>query len=172
MIHSSNKSQNTKQTITLYTSSPEQTEELGHIIGKCLHAGSKLALIGDLATGKTCLVQGIVKELCGNCWIHSPTFTIMNQYGTSPVILHLDCYRIQDEREIIDIGSEEWLNDDSICLIEWADRITNIIPPDTIYMYLYHINNDKRKIQITDPESQIIDKLINLLPPIFLNNEL
>lgn len=172
MIHSSNKSQHTKQSITLYTTSPEQTEQLGNIIGKCLHAGSKLALIGDLAAGKTCLVQGIVKELCGNCWVHSPTFTIMNQYGTSPVIFHLDCYRIQNEREIIDIGSEEWLNDESICLIEWADRITNIIPSDAIYIHFYHINGDKRKIQIIDQKSQIIDKLMNLLPLTFLNNEL
>lgn len=145
--------------LTVFTSSQEQTEELGHILGSCLKPNSKIALIGDLATGKTCFVKGVVKELCGNCWVHSPTFTIINQYGTPPKVIHLDCYRIKDEREVIDMGSEEWLSDDLICLIEWADRIINIIPEDAIFMYFYHIGNDKRKIEIHHSNQDFIKTL-------------
>ncbi len=153
--------------LTLFTSSPEQTEELGHLFGKCLKPNSKVALIGDLATGKTCFVKGVVKELCGNCWVHSPTFTIINQYGIPPKVLHLDCYRIQDEREVIDIGSEEWLSDNSICLIEWADRIKNLIPSDAIIIYFYHTENDKRKIEICNADLTFLNDLSLKLPRYF-----
>lgn len=155
--------------LIIQTSSPEQTEEFGHIFGQCLKPNAKVALIGDLATGKTCFVKGIVKELCGDCWVHSPTFTIINQYGNPPIVLHLDCYRIQDEREIIDIGSEEWLSDNLICLIEWADRIINIIPSDAIFMYFYHIENDKRKIEIHNLNPDFTNELIQKLPHHFIN---
>ncbi|HOK09273.1 MAG TPA: tRNA (adenosine(37)-N6)-threonylcarbamoyltransferase complex ATPase subunit type 1 TsaE [Candidatus Hydrogenedens sp.] len=154
--------------ITIITSSPEQTEELGHHFAKCLNSNSKVALIGDLATGKTCFVKGVVKALCGDCWVHSPTFTIMNQYGNPPKVLHLDCYRIKDAKEIIDIGSEEWLSDNLVCLIEWADRIINIIPPETIFMYFYHIENDKRKIDIYHSHHDFINNLLQHLPSYFL----
>ncbi|MGC8738188.1 MAG: tRNA (adenosine(37)-N6)-threonylcarbamoyltransferase complex ATPase subunit type 1 TsaE [Candidatus Hydrogenedens sp.] len=154
--------------LILQTSSPAQTEELGRIFGKCLQPDAKVALIGDLATGKTCFVKGIVKEICGDCWVHSPTFTIINQYGNPPQVLHLDCYRIQDEREIIDIGSEEWLSDNVICLIEWADRIISIIPSNTTFLYFYHIENDKRRIEIFNLNSNVFNTLTEKLPGHFL----
>ncbi len=165
MIASTNKMN--KHHLTLFTSSPNETEELGYIFGNCLKPNAKVALIGDLATGKTCFVKGIVKELCGNCWVHSPTFTIINQYGTPPKIIHLDCYRIQDEREVIDMGSEEWLSDNLVCLIEWADRIIRIIPEDAIFMYFYHIENDKRKIDIYHSDPLFIKLLEPKLPKHF-----
>lgn len=159
--------QNNKPHLTLFTSSPEQTEELGCIFAGLLKANTTVALIGDLATGKTCFVKGIVEELCGNCWVHSPTFTLINQYGTPPKIIHLDCYRIQDEREVIDMGSEEWLSDNLVCLIEWADRIIHIIPEDAIFMYFYHIENNKRKINIYHSDPFFIKLLEQRLPKHF-----
>ncbi len=91
----------------------------------------------------------------------------MNQYGTPPRVLHLDCYRIQDKREVIDMGSEEWLSDNLICLIEWADRIIDIIPEDAIVMYFYHMENDRRKIEIHHSNLDFIKTLEQKLSPNF-----
>lgn len=158
---------NLKPELSLYTSSPEQTEELGRIFGRHLSPGTKVGLIGDLATGKTCFVKGVVKELCGDCWVHSPTFTLINQYGKPPRVLHIDCYRIQDEREIIDMGSEEWLSDNLICLIEWADRVIHIIPDDAIYIYFYHVQLNKRKMEIYNTSPHFLCTLKQNIPPSF-----
>ncbi len=157
--------------ITLFSSSPEQTEELGQIVGRVLPTNAKVALIGDLATGKTCFVKGVVKEICGNLWVHSPTFTLINQYGNPPKVLHLDCYRIYDEREVIDMGAEEWLSDNSICLIEWADKIINIIPLDIMYIYFFHSGNNKRKIEIHYSNTEFLEKLLNSIPTYYFEDK-
>ncbi len=107
--------------IIKYTSSSEQTIELGKQISVFLSTGFIIGLNGDLGAGKTCLVKGIFSGLSDDDFdnVTSPTFTIVNEYQTSIPIFHFDLYRIHGEDEFYSIGFDDYLKRDGICVIEW-----------------------------------------------------
>ncbi|HUL43134.1 MAG TPA: tRNA (adenosine(37)-N6)-threonylcarbamoyltransferase complex ATPase subunit type 1 TsaE [Bacteroidota bacterium] len=112
------------------TYSVEETLRVGREFSKRLHPGSTVALYGDLGTGKTHLIKGI----CGGLGVHehvaSPTFTIVNEYVHGDVkVCHIDCYRLKSEKELVDVGFEEYISRRNIVLIEWADRVQSLLPP-------------------------------------------
>ena len=86
------------------TASPEETQRLGTALAGILQPGALVALQGDLATGKTCLVAGMAKRLAETEYVHSPTFTLVNQYGEDPALLHVDLYRLSGPDEVADLG--------------------------------------------------------------------
>lgn len=153
--------------IGLITRSWEETENFGAYVGKNIKENAPviLALTGELASGKTCFVKGLVREICGDWWVHSPTFTIINMYGTSPKVIHIDCYRITSYKELISIGVEEVIGSDCICVIEWADKVKEILPPEYISIHFEHIDETTRKILVSDPSSRLEQVVKNYLPP-------
>src|SRR3974390_3491687 len=113
-----------------HTGSVEETIALGEGFSKKLKEGNVVALFGDLGTGKTHFIKGICRGLGVHEHVASPTFTIVNEYDARGIkICHFDCYRIQSEKEMTDIGFDEYIFNSNICLIEWADRIENLLPP-------------------------------------------
>ena len=108
---------------------PEETFELGKRIGEEACPGDVYTLIGDLGAGKTLLTQGVAAGLGITEPVNSPTFTILQVYdeGRLP-FYHFDVYRIGDESEMDEIGSDEYFYGDGVCFIEWADIIKGIIP--------------------------------------------
>jgi len=113
-----------------HTCSVEETIALGEGFSKKLTAGNVVALFGYLGSGKTHFIKGICRGLGVHEHVASPTFTIVNEYDAHGVkICHFDCYRIQSEKELHDIGFDEYIFSSNICLIEWADRIENLLPP-------------------------------------------
>ncbi len=108
---------------------PEDTFFLGQKIGKEAKPGSVFTLIGDLGVGKTVFTQGLAKGLGIDEPVNSPTFTIMQVYeeGRLP-FYHFDVYRIGDVSEMDEVGYEDYIYADGICLIEWADLIEEILP--------------------------------------------
>lgn len=113
-----------------------------------------LALIGDLGTGKTHLTKIICKNLGIKGNIKSPTFNYVNTYEIDDMVLsHFDVYRIVDESEIYDIGYEDYL-DGRILIIEWADKISNLLPSDTLYLELYYTGETTRDIKIYRKNSE------------------
>jgi tRNA threonylcarbamoyladenosine biosynthesis protein TsaE len=118
--------------------SPEQTVAWASEWVTALPAGTVIALHGDLGAGKTCLVQGLSKGLGVTGAVHSPTFTLINEYrGTLP-LYHLDLYRLRGEHDAWEIGIDQYLQSDGITAIEWADRVTKLLPEKTIHVYLSH----------------------------------
>ena len=115
---------------SIETSSPEETFALGRQIGQQAKAGEVYTLIGDLGVGKTVLTQGVAEGLGIKEPVNSPTFTIMQIYeeGRLP-FYHFDVYRIGDVEEMEEIGYEDCFYGDGVCLIEWANRIEEILPP-------------------------------------------
>ena len=109
--------------------SEKETFELGVEIGKKAKAGEVYTLIGDLGVGKTVFTQGVAAGLGIDEPVNSPTFTILQVYdeGRLP-FYHFDVYRIGDESEMDEIGFEEYVYGDGVCVIEWADLIKGIIP--------------------------------------------
>lgn len=111
------------------TNNAEETFALGRQIGQRVQAGEVYTLIGDLGVGKTVLTQGVAAGLGIEETINSPTFTIVQIYeeGRLP-FYHFDVYRIDDAEEMAEIGYEDYFYGEGVCLIEWANRIEEILP--------------------------------------------
>jgi len=114
--------------VKITTKSEIETEQLGFEFAKNLIPGDKIALYGDLGSGKTEFVKGICDYFKVEEIVTSPTFTIINKYTATtsdePLnIYHIDLYRIEKEKELIEIGFSEYLNDNNaITIIEWAEK--------------------------------------------------
>lgn len=113
------------------TYSAEETFEFGRQLGQQAKAGEVYTLIGNLGVGKTVLTQGVAAGLGIEEPINSPTFTIVQIYeeGRLP-FYHFDVYRIGDVEEMEEIGYEDYFYGEGVCLIEWANLIEEILPPD------------------------------------------
>jgi len=106
--------------------SPAETELLGEKLGRAAQHGFVFALSGDLGAGKTQLVKGIASGLGVTARVHSPTFTLVNEYGGGRLkLFHLDLYRLETPAQFLSAGIEEFLSPDGVSVIEWAERIAN-----------------------------------------------
>ena len=140
------------------THSAEETFALGQRIGREALPGQVYTLIGDLGVGKTVFTQGVADGLGITEPVNSPTFTIVQIYdeGRLP-FYHFDVYRIGDVEEMDEIGYEDYFYGEGVCLIEWADLIQEILPPDVIAIEIeknLEKGFDYRKITISDPEEK------------------
>ncbi len=118
------------------TKSVTETLELGEKLSELLFPGDVVAMFGELGSGKTCLVRGICQGL--NCAdeVSSPTFTIINEYPGKYPVYHFDFYRIDSPQEIYDLGYEEYFYGDGVCLVEWSERASHLLPENRIEINL------------------------------------
>lgn len=112
--------------------SPQETQKIAAELVSMLSPGSVVCMYGDLGAGKTAFVQGMAKALNIDEPVTSPTFTIVNEYNGTLPLYHFDVYRIGSSDEMFEIGFDEYINGDGISVIEWAELIEDILPPDTI----------------------------------------
>ena len=128
----------------------KETEEFGRCFADSLKPSSVVALIGPLGAGKTTLSQAIAKGLGVTETLTSPTFTIVQEYETGRLPLyHFDVYRVSDPDELFEMGFEEYLRKGGVCLIEWADLIEDMLPPDTIVINIdYGESEDQRIVDV------------------------
>ena len=106
--------------------SPAETESLGEEWGRAAQRGLVIALSGDLGAGKTQLVKGLARGLGIAARVHSPTFTLVNEYGGGRLrLFHLDLYRLETPAQILSAGLEDYLQPDGVTVVEWAERLTN-----------------------------------------------
>jgi tRNA threonylcarbamoyladenosine biosynthesis protein TsaE len=104
--------------------SPAETERLGEKFGRGAERGRVIALSGDLGAGKTQFVKGLARGLEISSRVHSPTYTLVNEYaGGRLKLFHLDLYRLETQEQIRSAGIEEFLRPDGVSVIEWAERI-------------------------------------------------
>lgn len=139
--------------INKITNSSEDTIKLGIEISQNLKNGSVVAFLGDLGSGKTTLIKGIVKALSNkkNINVNSPTFVYLNIYDVKIPIYHFDLYRIKDKNRFYEFGFEEYFSSPGICLIEWAENILDILPKNTIFIKMTHLKENEREIQMHYP---------------------
>jgi len=126
--------------ITYKTLSPKQTKNLAKKIAKSFKGGEILGLVGNLGTGKTQFTKGLAEYFKIKQTITSPTFVLLRPYPipqNSPLkkIIHIDCYRLDNPQALFAIGIEEYLNNPNyITVIEWAQKIKQILPKNTIWI--------------------------------------
>ena len=126
----------------------DETYRLGKYIGERLSKGAVLSLNGDLGAGKTHMTKGIAEGMGIKDYITSPSFTILNTYEGDIPLYHFDVYRIDDIREMYEIGFEEYLYGEGVCVIEWGNMVSELLPDDTIKLFIVKLGDDAREIDI------------------------
>lgn len=108
------------------------------------------AFYGNMGAGKTTFIKAICKELGVEDAINSPTFAIVNEYRskTSELIYHFDFYRIKTEKEVFDLGYEDYFYSGSLCFIEWPELIENLLPLDVIKIHIRETENGQRLVSV------------------------
>jgi ATPase, YjeE family len=149
----------------LISSNKEKTIALGVFIAKFLKVGDVVTLVGDLGAGKTTFVKGVGKGLGIKEEINSPTFNILKCYFSSPMNLyHIDAYRLEGvAKENKNIGLEEVIEGDGVCLIEWPMYINEFIDLNkTLNIDIRIINDDKRQITISTNNTNYKELFLSL----------
>ncbi|MEN6356042.1 MAG: tRNA (adenosine(37)-N6)-threonylcarbamoyltransferase complex ATPase subunit type 1 TsaE [Armatimonadota bacterium] len=143
---------------TIQTNSAEETMALGERLGKILCPGAVLALFGDLGAGKTTFTKGIARGLGLADDVHSPTFTLIHEHIGPTPLYHVDLYRLESEAEVDSLGIEEYIYSEGITIIEWADRMRSMLPPERLDIELkMKGDNDREMIfETTSPRLQAI----------------
>lgn len=137
----------------------EDTKSIGKIIAKNLQKGTVLCLDGDLGAGKTTLTQFIAKEFGIDEYITSPTFTIIKEYeGTLP-FYHMDVYRIDSEDDMYDLGYEEYIYSEGVSIIEWSQKISNMLPANRINIYIQRTDNENMRVFSIEGQGHAYEKI-------------
>jgi tRNA threonylcarbamoyladenosine biosynthesis protein TsaE len=136
--------------LKLISNSIEETIDIGSKLAKRLKPGDVVALIGDLGSGKTVLTKGIAKGLGvkDTRYVNSPTFVIIKEYKGKIPLYHFDLYRLNKSSMYDEVGFEEYFYGDGVTVIEWADKITKLLPKKRIEVRLSVAGENKRKVEI------------------------
>ncbi len=136
--------------VVIITHGEEETRALGATLGRLLRPGDVVALVGPLAAGKTRFVQGIARGMGIERPVTSPTFILMNVYRSPDgrVLCHVDCYRMRDPvEEGYDIGLDQQMHGEDICVIEWAERVAPLLPRDHLLVEIEAIDGETRRLR-------------------------
>jgi tRNA threonylcarbamoyladenosine biosynthesis protein TsaE len=133
----------------IFTDPPRQTQVLGRLIARHAAAGDIVCLSGDLGSGKTVLTKGICAGLGVRAQtVTSPTFVLLNRYDGRIPVFHFDLYRINAPLDLAAIGYEEYLFDDGISVIEWADKLGCLLPREYLHVELRVQRENRRAITL------------------------
>ena len=138
-------------TRSFQTHSAAETRTLAARLGALLKPGDTLCLVGDLGAGKTTFTQGLALGLGlpPDEPVNSPTFTLVSEHpGGRVPLYHFDVYRLPDSSGLYDLAFDEYLSGDGVVVIEWADKITDALPPDRLDIALSADGPDTRQIAL------------------------
>ena len=143
----------------LLTHSPKETQALGEAIGRDSQPGDLILLWGELGSGKTCLVQGIARGLDIKDAVRSPTFVLATQYAGRLTLYHIDLYRLDNLREVEDLGLDEYIEGDGVCVVEWADKAAPLFPREHLLVELEHRGKQQRGLLLTPHGERYITRV-------------
>ncbi len=146
---------------TLSIATKSEMLNLGNQIGQMLHPGAFVALYGDLGTGKSVLARGVASAF-GIGSLTSPTFTIVQEYPTEPKLFHFDAYRLSDEEELYAIGFDDYLKEDGIILMEWANLVPGCLPKSRLDIRISGSGTEPRNVDLVpvgEEYSALVDAL-------------
>ncbi|MCL6449989.1 MAG: tRNA (adenosine(37)-N6)-threonylcarbamoyltransferase complex ATPase subunit type 1 TsaE [Acetobacteraceae bacterium] len=145
---------------SLESPSPERTQDLGRRLGSLLGPGDLVALVGPLGAGKTCLAQGVLSGLGVAGPAPSPSFVLIREHRGRLPAYHFDAFRLEGPQDLQDLGYEEYFYGPGVVLVEWADRVAELLPPDHLWVELELLPERERARRVTfsarGPRSQRI----------------
>jgi len=132
------------------SNSPAETIKLAAKVAKKLKPGDVIGLVGNLGSGKTIFTKGLAQGLKvkNPDHVNSPSFVIVKSYPGKLTLHHFDVYRLNNPIELTDIGFDEYLADNGVCVIEWADKVEELLPSETIWVELRAKGENTREIAI------------------------
>ena len=134
--------------LDLISHSPEETQKLGRHIGELALPGDVFLLVGDLGAGKTCLTQGIAWGLGIKEYTMSPSFVIIRElYGRLP-LYHIDLYRLDRIEESMELGLDDYLYGQGVCVVEWAEKALSIMPAEHLLIKIGYLSDTERSFRI------------------------
>jgi len=143
----------------LTSHSPEETQKFGVSIGKVALPGDIFMLVGNLGVGKTCLTQGIAWGLSIKEYAVSPSFVLVRElYGRLP-LYHIDLYRLDHVEEIEDLGLDEYLYGNGVCVVEWAEKGLTVLPAEHLMIEISYLSDTARSFRFK-PSGQRYRELI------------
>lgn len=128
------------------TDSMQETIDFAESSSGLFEPGNVYGFIGEMASGKTTFIKGLLKGMGYTRMVNSPTFTLVNEYDADCKVIHIDCYRESDIKRWNDIGIAEYFNSNSIVLIEWPEIIDKILPEGIKYIRFKTLDGDQREI--------------------------
>jgi len=146
----------------LVTHSAAETQKVGISIGKLAEPGDIFLLIGDLGAGKTCLTQGIAYGLDIQEYTLSPSFVIMRELHGRLPLYHMDFYRLENIAEISDLGLDDYLFGEGVCVIEWANKGLTVLPEDHLLIGIDYLSNNERSFVI-EPRGERYIRMVEQL---------
>lgn len=141
--------------------SSEEMIALGEKIGCNSFPNMLITMQGDLGAGKTTMTKGIAKGLGVVGVVNSPTFTIMKIYQGRLTLFHLDVYRI--ENPLDDFELEEYFEDGGVCVIEWANQVSSLLPKERMNIQILDLGNNQRKVIVESNSEQYIKVILEVL---------
>jgi len=123
---------------------------LGKRLGRLLEPGDVVALVGDLGTGKTQFIKGLAEGLgVGKAtYVSSPSFTLINEYQGRIPLYHIDLFRLASEKEVEGLGLEEYFRGNGITAIEWADKVSSLLPDELLWVKILYKGEHTRSLEI------------------------
>lgn len=131
-----------------HTSSPAETEALAARLAPLLTDAPAVALFGDLGVGKTAFVRGLARALGCRQAATSPTYTLVNEYTGPRRVCHFDLYRLTDADALWEIGWDDYLSSDALCVVEWSERAPDAFPAGTVRITIDRVSDSERKITV------------------------
>ncbi|TES91294.1 MAG: tRNA (adenosine(37)-N6)-threonylcarbamoyltransferase complex ATPase subunit type 1 TsaE [Candidatus Cloacimonadota bacterium] len=140
---------NTNKTKVIISMSPEETMKLGEDFAKALKQGDVVAFYGELGSGKTTMIKGICSGLGIEGGVRSPSFVFLRIYKAENTVYHFDFYRLKKKEELLNTGYDEFFYNSGIVLLEWADRIEDLLPELRFDVVMKILNENEREIRIS-----------------------
>ncbi len=151
------------------TGSAEATRAIGAALAGVLRPGDVVLLVGELGTGKTTLVQGLVAALGGTGSVTSPTFTLAQLYATSPPVTHVDLWRLEHLKEVVDLALDEVLDDGGVVVAEWGEAAEPLFGGDALVVVLERAGGDDERLVTIEPHgpswAERSDALARIMAP-------
>ncbi len=153
------------KSLKLISHSPEETRNLGVHLGKLALPGDIFLLSGNLGAGKTCLTQGIARGLGSQDQALSPTFVLMRELAGRLPLYHIDLYRLDHIEEIADLGLDDYLYGQGVCVIEWAEKGLGILPAEHLLVKIDYLSDTERSFEFV-PRGKRYENLLKQLKPL------
>ena len=156
---------NQYHTITLLSQSPEDTIEIGRILGTSLHEGDVVLLDGELGCGKTCITQGLILGMGSDDFARSPTFVIVAEYKGKFPIYHMDLYRLDNLSIHDDHSLDELIYGEGVSIIEWPGRSKDLFPDESILIEFKRLDEYSRVLKISASQIREYENLGEYVAP-------
>ena len=150
------------KSLEIVSNSAAQTRNIGMKLGKSATAGDVMLLVGPLGAGKTCLTQGIARGLGIHEYTASPSFVLVREYQGKLPLYHIDLYRLDKIEEVTQLGLDDYLYGNGVCVVEWADKGLGVLPEEHLLIEMQIVSPLKRRLSFMPRGMRYLEMLSKL----------